>query len=95
MFAMCRVKEGAAVVTNGDLQNLVTSIILRQTSTFSIQDISSNLQNKLVGSCFYNSLEAQRRCNETIATLYSIDYLCAVDTGRYKLSMSFPSVTRP
>ncbi len=91
---MCRVKEGVAVVTNGDLQNLVTSIILRQTSVFSSQDIVATLQNKLVGSQFHGSPEVQRRCDETIATLYSVDYLQAIDTGRYKLSMSFPSLAR-
>lgn len=94
MFAMCRVKEGAAVVTSADLQNLVTSIILRQTSTFSAQDIFANLQSKLVGSQFLNSQEARRRCDETIETLHSVDYLRAIDTIRYKLTMSFPSVTR-
>ena len=36
---MCKVKEGKDVKTKGDLQNLVTSVILRQTSEFTVDDI--------------------------------------------------------
>ena len=47
---MCKIKEGAAVQSKGDLQNLVTSVILRQTSTFSSEDIYQVAKTKLVGS---------------------------------------------
>lgn len=91
---MCRVKEGAAVVTSADLQNLVTSTILRQTSIFSSEDICADLQSKLEGSQFLGKPEVRRKCDETIATLHSVDYLRAIDATRYKLTMAFPSVTR-
>lgn len=75
MFLMCRIKEGAAVISNADLQNLVTSVILRQTFTFFAQDICTKAQGKLIGSKFEQSVEVNKRCEETISTLYSIDCL--------------------
>ena len=91
---MCRIKEGADVVSEADLQNLVTSVILRQTSAFSAQDICAKIRDKLTGSRFKDSDEVNERCDETISTLYSIDCLRITEAGRYKLAMSFPAVAR-
>lgn len=92
---MCNVKEGKEVKTKGDLQNLVTSVILRQTSEFSVDDIYNGTLARLVGSDFYDSLEVKQRCEDTIGTLFSIDCLDVVGHGKYKLHMSFPSVNGP
>lgn len=91
---MCKIKEGTAVQTNGDLQNLITSIILRQTATFSSEEIYKYVMAKLSGSKYENSLELKERCEDTISTLYLIDCLRSVEKGRYSLAMSFPSVNR-
>ena len=91
---MCKIKEGAAVQTKGDLQNLVTSVILRQTSTFSAEEIYQVAKTKLVGSEYQNRPELKKRCEDTISTLYLIDCLRSVGKGRYSLAMSFPSVNR-
>jgi len=89
---MCKVKEGVAVKTVGDLQNLVTSVILRQTSAFSIEDIYRATRDKLNGSLYDNEEDVKKRCEETISTLYLIDCLRNVGSERYSLAMSFPSV---
>ena len=91
---MCRVKDGANVISNADLQNLVTSVILRQTSTFSAEDICAKIQGKLIGSRFKDSIEVSKKCEETISTLYLIDCLRTTESGKYKLVMTFPSVAR-
>ena len=89
---MCNVKEGKDVKTKGDLQNLVTSVILRQTSEFTVDDIYNGTLARLVGSDFYDSLEVKQRCEDTISTLFIIDCLDVVGHGKYKLHMSFPAV---
>lgn len=89
---MCNVKEGKDIKTKGDLQNLITSVILRQTSEFTVDDIYNDTLARLVGSDFSNSLEVKQRCKVTISTLFIIDCLDVVEHGKYKLHMSFPSV---
>jgi len=89
---MCKIKEGVAVQTIGDLQNLVTSVILRQTSSFSVEDICAATTEKLKGSLYNNEADVKKRCEETISTLYLIDCLRSVGNKHYSLAMSFPSV---
>jgi hypothetical protein len=91
---MCNIKTGTNVQTEGDLQNLVTSVILRQTSEFSVDDIYNGVRAKLTGSVYYNSPEVKRRCEDTINTLFIIDSIKVKDHGKYQLSMSFPAVTK-
>lgn len=91
---MCKIKEGAAVQTKGDLQNLVTSVILRQTSTFSAEDIYQATRAKLIGSNYLDRPELKQRCEDTLATLFIIDCIRSVGKGIYSLSMSFPAVNR-
>ena len=85
---------GADVISKADLQNLVTSVILRQTTSFSAQEICIKTREKLVGSSFADSEDVRMQCDETISTLYLIDCLSTTEAGRYKLAMSFPSVTK-
>lgn len=89
---MCRIKEGAAVQTKGDLQNLVTSVILRQTSTFSAEDIYQATRAKLEGSEYRDRPELKQRCMDTISTLFVIDCIRSVGKGIYSLAMSFPAI---
>ncbi len=90
---MCNVKEGKDVKTKADLQNLVTSVILRQTSEFSLDDIYNGTLARLVGSDFYDSSEVKQRCENTINTLFIINRLKSDGHGKYELDMSFPSVS--
>lgn len=91
---MCKVKEGAAVVSVADLQNLITSVILRQTSTFSEVEVCRTIHAKLNGSKYENSREVESRCKKTIATLYTINSLRSIEPDRYALAMSFPAVAK-
>ena len=70
---MCNVKEGRDVKNDGDLQNLVTSVILRRTSEFSVDDIYNGVRDRLTGSDYYDSLEVRQRCEDTIHTLFTIN----------------------
>lgn len=92
---MCNVKEGKDVKAKGDLQNLVTSVILRQTSEFTVDDIYNGTLARLVGSDFYDNLEVRQRCEDTIHTLFNIDCLKILGHGKYQLAMSWPAVVPP
>ena len=85
---MCNVKQGSNIKTTGDLQNLITSVILRQTSEFSVDDIYNDVRNKLTGSVYYDSPKVKRRCKNTIHTLFIIDCLKSVERDKYLLTMS-------
>lgn len=91
---MSNVKEGKDVKTKGDLQNLVTSVILRQTSEFSIDDIYKGTSAKLVGSDYYDSMEVKQLCEETLNTLFIINCLKRNQHGKYQLAMSWPAVNK-
>lgn len=91
---MCNVKEGKDVKTKGDLQNLITSVILRQTSEFSVDDIYNSTLARLTGSDYYDSLEVKQGCEDTIETLFIIDCLKSDGHGKYQLAMSWPAVNK-
>ncbi len=44
---MCKVKTGKAIQTNRDVQNLITSLILRQRSDFNKNGIMIQMRNKM------------------------------------------------
>lgn len=90
---MCKVRIKEDVKTSADLQNLVTSVILRQRSSFSVQDILSNTKSYVIGSCFENSDEKIKQiCEDTITELNLIDCVRSIGDKRYKLAMSFPAI---
>lgn len=88
---MCRIKEGADIKTTADLQNLVASVILRQTTDFSLEDVCHRVEIKAEGSQLNNSKEILKRCSETISALYLIDCIRSIEKNRYKLTMTFPA----
>lgn len=49
-FYMCKVKTGRNVCTNQDVQNLVTSVILRQKCNFNRDAIIEQIENRLQDS---------------------------------------------
>ena len=89
---MCNVKEGKDVKTKGDLQNLVTSVFLRQTSSFSVEDIYNGVLARLKGSNWYDNPEVRQYCEDTLTTLFINDCIRHDECGKYKLSMSFPAI---
>lgn len=90
---MCNVKEGKTVSTKEDLQNVVISEILRQTSIFSMQELIIKVNDRLMGSRYHDSVELRKKCEDTIDILYSINRLKITESGLFKLSISFPSIT--
>lgn len=44
---MCKIKTGKAIQTNRDVQNLITSVILRQRSDFNKNGIMMQMRNKM------------------------------------------------
>lgn len=96
---MCNIKTGADVKHHGNLQNLVTSTILRQADTFSVEDIYNQVNEKLVGSKYYNAGLVKQLCADTIDTLYNICGLTVVEdapnsVNRYQLTLSWPAINK-
>jgi len=90
---MCRVRVREDVESKADLQNLITSVILRQRSPFSIQDILDNTKNQLIGSHFEDSDDITKQMIEdTITELNLIDCVRSIGNKKYKLTMSFPAI---
>ena len=89
---MCNVKEGVNVKTKGDLQNLVTSVFLRQTSSFSVEDIYIGVLARLKDSDWYDSPEVIQYCEDTLTTLFINDCIRSDGHGKYKLYIAFPSI---
>lgn len=90
---MCNVKTGANVKHKGDLQNLITSVILRQSGMFTKDDVIRGVRAKLQGSVYIDSGEVIQRIDDTLHQLFVINCLTC-DGKQYQLSMSFPSVSK-
>ncbi len=85
--------------------NSIVGIILTQTTTFTKDEIVELAEEKLKGTPFAkdgerrSEIDVKEFVEEVVETLYGIDYIRAVTEngdfkGRYKLTMSFPSITR-
>lgn len=90
---MCNVKTGADVKHKGDLQNLITSVILRQSGVFTKDDVIDGVRAKLQGSVYVDNGEVIQRIEDTLHQLFIINCLIC-DGKQYQLSMSFPAVTK-
>lgn len=88
-----RIKENENVKTRADLQNLVTSVILRQRDEFTLEDVIRDANLRLVGSIYYESQELVERCDDTLNTLYLIGSISNAPKGKYRLCMSWPAVS--
>ncbi len=67
---MCKVKTGRDVRTSRDLQNLITSVILRQTRSFDRGMIASQTKDKLKDSEMQlDSQEIEKMISRTLGTL--------------------------
>ena len=91
---MCNVKEGAEVKTRADLQNLVTSVILRQTDVFTLDDIVKAANTRLYGSTYFKTKELEDRCADTVKTLFLIGSIDSTSKNNYKLAMPWPAISK-
>lgn len=89
-----RVKENENVKTRADLQNLVTSVILRQTDEFTLDDIVRAANLRLVGSSYYATEELTARCDDTLNTLFLFNGIQLVGKDRYCLGLSWPAISK-
>lgn len=88
-----RVKENANVKSRVDLQNLITSVLLKQTDDFTLEDIIHETNLRLVGSPFYASDEMKSRCSDILNTFFLFDNVQCVGLGKYVLSLACSPVS--
>lgn len=93
------IRRNRDLKTKGDLQNAITSVILRQTGWFSKQDIYEKVEEAIKFSIYgkygkgRKTINLEERIEETMNIL-SINDCIRYDSDRrkYQLSMSFPAV---
>lgn len=90
---MCNVKENENVKTRADLQNLVTSVILRQTDEFTLDDVVHDANLRLVGSPYYATEELTARCSDTLHTLFIFNGIQSAGKDKYSPGRSWPAVS--
>lgn len=86
------VKENENVKTRADLQNLVTSVILRQTGEFSLDDIVRKANLRLIGSSYYASEDLTACCSDTLHKLFVIGGIQSAGEDRYSPGRSWPAI---
>lgn len=96
-LVMCKIKTGKQVESRLDLQNLVTSIILRQRGRFIKSDLYQALEKELRNSEFHNGKEKKKivadMCDETLKVLRLSDYVSYDRREKsYCLSVPFPAI---
>ncbi len=94
---MCKVKTGEQVQTTPDLQNLVTSTILRQTQPFTAGSIEDQVATLLEGSPFLQDValrpQVAQICERTLQYMLMSRGIRSVgmDSDLYRLALAFPS----
>ena len=98
---MANIPKGNTLKTLGDLQNVITGIILRQYKPFSKMDIYSQVEKWCENSVFDRKREdnlnadLNQRIDDTLNTLYTIGALRVdVKTHKYELTIGFPAVNK-
>lgn len=72
---MARVKIGRDIRNEGDLQNLVTSIIFRTEGEFTIEEILPVINWNLRGSIYYKSEKVKECLENTLQVLERTEYV--------------------
>lgn len=98
---MANIRRNEEVRHRGDVQNLITSAILRQSDMFSKQDIYERVEQGLEKSGFAkdgvrrNEIDVKTMVDDTLNTLSIIGCVRYVSKQKkYELTMSFPAVNR-
>ena len=96
---MANIPKGNALKTLGDLQNVITGIILRQYKPFSKTDIYSQVEKWCENSVFDRkrennlNVDVNQRIDDTLNTLHTIATIRVdVKTHKYELTIGFPAV---
>lgn len=98
---MSNLPKGNTLKTLGDLQNVITGIILRQYKPFSKTNIYSQVEKWCENSAFdrkresHLDVDVNQRIDDTLNTLHTIGAV-KVDakTHKYELTIGFPAVSK-
>ena len=98
---MANIRKNRDVKKHGDVQNVITSAILRTQGMFSKEDIYQQVENAVKFSCYgkygkkRNQIDIQKMIDDTIETLWIIDCIKYFESeNKYKLSMGFPALQK-
>lgn len=98
---MANLPKGNTLKTLGDLQNVITGIILRQYKPFSKTDIYTQVEKWCENSVFDRKREdcldvdVNKRIDDTLNTLHIIAAIRVdVKTHKYELTIGFPAVNK-
>lgn len=83
---MAHVKMGRDVKTSGDMQNLVTSVILRSEGKFTLEEALTVINWNLTGSIYYKSEETEECLKNTLSTLERMKTI-TYKNGLYEVGM--------
>ena len=88
---MCAVKTGEMVENEIDLQNLVTSVILRRSDAFNEKSIVESVENELSGSRLLNTADIRKLVHYTLKIFMLNDYLY-YQNGMYRAVNKYKAV---
>ena len=98
---MANIPKGDALKTLGDLQNVITGIILRQYKPFSKADIHAQVEKWCENSIFdrkregYLDVDVSQKIDDTLNALHIIAAITIdVKTHKYELTIGFPAVNK-
>lgn len=83
---MAHVKIGRDVKTSGDMQNLVTSILLRAEGKFTLEEVLTVINWNLAGSSYHRSEETEKCLKNTLSILER-DGTIRQKNGLYEVGM--------
>ncbi len=81
---MCRVKKGAQLTSDSDLQNLVTATILRSTEPYSVESLTIKIQLDCEGSPLQiTPKKISELVNDTSTTFLRYEFLDCFERKYY------------
>ena len=98
---MVNIPKNQNVKKRGDVQNVITSVILRQHDMFSKEDIYEGVEANIKFSCFgkygkkRKEINVKEMVDDTLNILLCNRYIKYFsEEKKYKLTMSFPAVSK-
>ena len=86
-------KKTSAQKAKSDLQELIASIVLRQTDAFTLDDIIQDTTSQLTSPTPYAGEELSAVCANIVKTLQLIGCIRGTTTGKYALNISYSTVS--
>lgn len=85
---MCRIKTGKEIEKMNDIQNMVTSYILRASSPYSIQELSEKVFQSCSGANFnISKQDVSKLVTETTMALLRARYISSNSNGFYSFRL--------